>query len=73
MKKSNKKSVYQEGGMIDKSLMDPTIDELSKVVEARLNTGEPVEQVLDSLLQEGIPQEQLALAFETVGYDSTTF
>ena len=73
MKKSNKKSVYQEGGMIDKSLMDPTIDELSKVVEARLNTGEAVEQVLYSFLQEGIPQEQLALAFETVGYDSTTF
>ena len=73
MKKSNKKSVYQEGGMIDKSLMDPTIDELSKVVEARLNTGEAVEQVLYSFLQEGVPQEQLALAFETVGYDSTTF
>ena len=73
MKKSNKKSVYQEGGMIDKSLMDPTIDELSKVVEARLNTGEAVEQVLYSFLQEGVPQEQLVLAFETVGYDSTTF
>lgn len=71
--KLNKKSLYQEGGMISKSSANPAIDELSKVVQARIDSGEPAEQVLYSFLQEGMPQEQLALAFESVGYDPSSF
>jgi hypothetical protein len=73
MRKLNKKSLYQEGGMVPKDSIDPAIDELSKVVQARIESGEPAEQVLFSFLQEGMPQEQLALAFETVGYDPGLF
>lgn len=73
MRKLNKKSLYQEGGMVPKDSIDPAIDELSKVVQARIESGEPAEQVLFSFLQEGMPQEQLALAFESVGYDPGLF
>lgn len=72
-KNLNKKGLYQEGGMIAKDSLNPAIDELAKVVRARVEQGEPAEQVLYSFLQEGIPQEQLALAFETIGYDPSSF
>ena len=72
-KNLNKKGLYQEGGMIPKDSLNPAIDELAKVVRARVDQGEPAEQVLYSFLQEGIPQEQLALAFETIGYDPSSF
>ncbi len=72
-KNLNKKGLYQEGGMVPKDSLNPAIDELAKVVRARVDQGEPAEQVLYSFLQEGIPQEQLALAFETIGYDPSSF
>lgn len=71
--KLNKKSLYQEGGMISKSSSNPAIDELSKVVKARIDSGETAEQVLYSFFQEGVSEEQLALAFESVGYDPSLF
>lgn len=69
----NKKSVYQEGGTIPKSSANPAINELTQVVKARIDSGEPAEQVLYSFLQEGMPEDQLALAFESVGYDPSSF
>lgn len=72
-KNLNKKGLYQEGGMVPKDSLNPAIDELARVVRARVDQGEPAEQVLYSFLQEGIPQEQLALAFETIGYDPSSF
>ena len=72
-KNLNKKGLYQEGGMVPKDSLNPAIDELAKVVRARVDQGEPAEQILYSFLQEGIPQEQLALAFETIGYDPSSF
>ena len=72
-KNLNKKGLYQEGGMVPKDSLNPAIGELARVVRARVEQGEPAEQVLYSFLQEGIPQEQLALAFETIGYDPSSF
>lgn len=69
----NKKSLYQEGGTIPKSSANPAINELTQIVKARIDSGEPAEQVLYSFLQEGMPEDQLALAFESVGYDPSSF
>lgn len=69
----NKKSLYQEGGTVSKGSANPAINELTNIVKARIESGETAEQILYSFLQEGIPQDQLALAFESVGYDPSLF
>lgn len=71
--KLNKKSLYQEGGAISKDSINPVVEELSQMVRSRIEAGESPEEVLYTLIKEQLPADQLALAFESVGYDSSTF
>lgn len=65
--------MYQEGGSLDKSSSSIAVEELVRIVQQRIESGEPPEQVLLSFLQEGVAQEQLGIAFENLGYDPAAF
>jgi len=71
--KLNKKSLYQEGGAISKDSINPVVDELSQMVKSRIESGESPEQILYVLIKEQISADQLALAFESVGYNPSDF
>ena len=70
---SKKKDLYNEGGAIDKTAVSAQLNQLTDLVRQRIETGQSHEEVLYSFLQEGVPQEQLALAFEGVGYTPEDF
>ena len=71
--KVNKKSLYQEGGALDKSTSSISMQDLVREIQQRSEAGESAEQILFSYLQEGIAQEQLGSAFESLGYDPAAF
>lgn len=71
--KINKKSLYQKGGNLNSPDSNALIESLSEEIQQRVKIGEPAETILYSYLEQGIKQEQLALAFESVGYDPNAF
>lgn len=71
--KINKKSLYQKGGNLNSPDSNALIESLSEEIQQRVKIGEPAEAILYSYLEQGIKQEQLALAFESVGYDPNAF
>ena len=71
--KLNKKSLYQEGGDLNSPDSNALIESLSEEIQQRVKIGEPAEAILYSYLEQGVKQEQLALAFESVGYDPNAF
>ena len=71
--KVNKISLYQEGGALDKTSTSVPVKEFSVEIQQRIESGEPPEQVLISYLQQGVPESELSLAFESAGYDPSSF
>ena len=69
----NKISLYQEGGSLNKDSANIPMEDLTQLVQEKMNSGEPAESVLYYFLQQGIQPEQLGVAFESVGYDPSTF
>ena len=70
---SKKKDLYNEGGAIDKTAVSAQLNQLTDLVRQRIETGQSHEEVLYFFLQEGVPQQELALAFEGVGYTPEDF
>ena len=71
--KANKKSLYQEGGSVDKESINPVVNELSAVIKSNIENGGSPEEVLKTFLLQGIPVDQLTIAFESAGYDPGAF
>lgn len=72
-KEVNKISLYQDGGMVDKSNINGALSELTLEIKGRIEAGEEPAQVLASYLEEGIEPDQLNVAFESIGYDPSKF
>lgn len=71
--KANKKSLYQEGGSVAKDSVNPVVSELSGVIKNNIENGGSPEEILKTFLLQGIPVDQLTLAFESIGYDPGAF
>ena len=71
--KANKKSLYQEGGSVAKDSINPVVSELSDVIKNNIESGGSPEEILKTFLLQGIPVDQLTLAFESAGLDPSLF
>ena len=71
--KANKKSLYQEGGSVAKDSINPVVNELSDVIKNNIENGGSPEEILKTFLLQGIPVDQLTLAFESAGLDPSSF
>lgn len=71
--KANKKSLYQEGGSVAKDSINPVVNELSDVIKNNIENGGSPEEILKTFLLQGIPVDQLTLAFESAGFDPSSF